>query len=132
MNVFFATWISSAITLYILARFVPGITIDNLYPPGGFITNQGAISVLVGGLVMAFFNSVIKPILSFLSLPLTCLTLGLFSFVVTGVVFYIAAIFIPGMTVTGFWWAILGGVLFGMLNSIILSILGKDKKRKDD
>lgn len=127
MGVFFASWLVNMLCLYILARFVPGITIDNLYTSGVFITQQGFFCVAIGGLIMGFFNSVIRPVLKFISFPLTCLTLGLFSFVVTGLVFYVAAMFIPGMHVANFWWAILGGVLFGILNSVISGLLGVDK-----
>ena len=132
MGVFLASWLINALTLYLLARFLPGITIDNLVPPNGVITNSGLIAVLIGGLIMGFLNSVIKPILQLLSLPLTCLTLGLFTFVISGLVFSLAALFTPGMHVASFWWSIAGGVLFGILNSILSGIFGIKKQRKEE
>lgn len=129
MKVFFASWFANAIALYILARFLPGINIDNLVPPGGgIITWAGFIHVMVGALILGFFNSVVKPILNIFALPLTCLTLGLFVFVVTGVVFYLGALLTPGLHVASFWWAIIGGVLFGILNSIIGGMLGAEEE----
>ncbi len=133
MRVLIVSWIVNAIALYLLARFLPGITIDNLVPPeGGFITQQGLIHVLVGALVLGVFNAVLKPILNFFSFPLTCLTLGLFSLVVTGFVFYLGVLITPGLHVANFWWAIIGGVLFGVLNSIIGGLLGVDKENEEE
>lgn len=131
LRVFFASWLANAIALYIVARFIPGIRIENLVPEGGgFITATGIVSILIGSLVLSILNAVLRPVLNFLSLPLTCLTLGLFSFVITGVVFYLGAMFTPGMHVQGFGWAILGGVGFGILNSIISGLLGVKKEKK--
>jgi len=131
MRVFFASWCVNSLCLYILAR-VSVIKIHNLVPPDGFITKHGLITILVGGLVIGLFNAVLKPVLSFLSLPLTCLTLGLFTFVVTGVVFYLTVVVTPGMEIINFWWAILGGVLFGIMNSLISGLLGIKKDEDKD
>ncbi|MCD4783571.1 MAG: phage holin family protein [Candidatus Eremiobacteraeota bacterium] len=131
MQVFFASWLVSSITLYIIARILPGINIQHLYTANSLITTQGAITCIIGGLVMGVFNAVLKPILNFFSLPLTCLTLGLFSFVVTGIVFYLAAMVIPHMQVASIWWAILGGMLFGIINSLISGLLGIRRDRED-
>jgi putative membrane protein len=128
MWIFLASWFANCLALYILARFLPGIKVDNLIPQdGGFITQQGFITLLIGSAILGFLNSCISPILKFLSIPLTCLTLGLFSFVITGLIFYIAAHVTPGMHVANFWWAMLGGVLFGVLNSMISGFLGVKK-----
>jgi putative membrane protein len=128
MRVFITSWFANAITLYLVARLVPAITIVDLLPPGGgIITQKGLITVLVGSLILGILNACLYPLLKLISLPLTCLTLGLFSFVVTGVVFYLAVSFTPGMSVNGFWWAVLGGVLFGIINSIISGLLGVNR-----
>ncbi|MCE1245251.1 MAG: phage holin family protein [Firmicutes bacterium] len=133
MRVLLASWFCNALTLYILGRLLPDkIIIKHLVPAGGgFISTEGLVTVLVGALILGILNAVLKPVISLLSLPVTCLTLGLFSFVVTGIVFYIAASITPGMAVANFWWAILGGALFGFLNSIISGLLGVDKKKED-
>ena len=132
MGVLFASWLVNAVTLYILARFLPGINIANLVPPDGFITHAGMKTVLIGGLVIGIFNSIIRPVLKFLCIPLTCLTLGLFSFVISGIVFYLAVWLTPGMTVANFWWAIIGGVCFGVLNSVLSGLLGIKKDEDND
>lgn len=132
MKILLASWLVNAVTLYILGRFLPGINIENLYTANSFITNVGIKTVLIGGLVIGIFNSILSPILKFLCIPLTCLTLGLFSFVISGVIFYLAVLVTPGMTVTNFWWAIIGGVCFGILNSLISGFLGIDKDKDED
>jgi putative membrane protein len=134
MRVLLASWFCNAVTLYILARLLPDkITVTNLTAGNTvFITQEGLITVLVGALILGVLNAVLKPLISLLSLPVTCLTLGLFSFVVTGIVFYIAVSLTPGMAVASFGWAILGGALFGFVNSMISGLLGVDKKRDED
>jgi putative membrane protein len=125
MRLFIASWFVNSLALYLVARFLPGIRIQNLLPSdGGFITQQGLISVLLGGLIIGVFNAILFPILNFLSLPLRLLTLGLFSFIVSGTVFALASLFIPGMHIAGFWWAVGGSMLFGFLNSLMSGILG--------
>ncbi len=131
MKVFLTSLFANATALYLVARLLPGINIDNLVPPDGFITQQGLISVLIGAIVMGALNASIGPILKLLSLPLTCLTLGLFSLVVTGIIFNIGAWLTPGMHVQSFWWAIGGGIIFGLLNSIIGGLLGTHKEYQE-
>ncbi|MFP4497848.1 MAG: phage holin family protein [Vulcanimicrobiota bacterium] len=130
MKVLLSAWVVNFITLYIVARLIPGIEIENLVPHDGFITTQGATICLIGAAIIGIFNALLKPVLNFFSLPLTCLTLGLFTFVVTGFVFWLASLVTPGFTVHGFGSAILGGVIFGVLNSLIGGLLGVEKEEK--
>lgn len=127
MRILLASWLVNAVTLYVLARFLPGINIENLYSSNSFITNIGIKTVLIGGLVIGIFNAILRPILKFLCIPLTCLTLGLFSFVISGAIFYLAVLVTPGMSVANFWWAIIGGVCFGVLNSVLSGFFGINK-----
>ena len=132
MRILLASWFANAVTLYILARFLPGINILNLYSSNSFITNMGIKTVLIGGLVIGIFNTILRPVLKFLCIPLTCLTLGLFSFVISGAIFYLAVLLTPGMTVASFWWAIIGGVCFGILNSMLSGLLGISKDEEKE
>jgi len=74
--------------------------------------------ILAGAIIL--INFTIKPILIILTLPVTLITFGLFLLVINALVVLIAAYFIPGFTVDGFWWA-LG---FALLTSIINGIFG--------
>lgn len=133
MRVFITSWLANSITLYLVARLLPGITIDNLVPPGGgIITQQGLIHVLVGALILGALNSCVGPVLRLLSLPLTCLTLGLFSFIINGIVFNLGVWLTPGLTVKSFWWAVGGGTLFGIINSMVNGLLGVHKDQDEE
>lgn len=80
---------------------------------------DGFGSAVIASLVFALCNTFTKPILFILSLPITILTLGLFSFVVNGIIFYMASGFVGGFHITGFWGAVWGSVLVSILNTII-------------
>jgi putative membrane protein len=101
--------IVNAVALYAVVRFVPGISV------------AGGGNLVVASLVLGFLNAVLRPILSFLSLPVTVLTLGLFTLVVNGVVFALAAWLVPGFNVAGFGSAVLGALAFSVI-SFLLSL----------
>ena len=85
--------------------------------PGVEVESTGAL--LVGALVLGFLNAVVKPVLVLLTLPLTVLTLGIFYFVLNALVFSLAARFVPGFHVDGFWPALFGALLVGSLSMIL-------------
>ena len=94
----------------------------------GFISQERLIgyddreSVLVFALVLGVINAWIRPIIQLLTLPLTCLTFGLFSVVVNAALFGLAAWLVPGITVSVLG-ALVGAVITGILSGIIFSIL---------
>jgi putative membrane protein len=97
-------------------RLIDGVYVDS--PQTGILV----------ALAMAFLNSVVKPILSFLAIPITFLTLGLFQLVINIAMVYLAAYFVDGFQVTSW----LGALLFSFGLSITSWVLGlfldKDKK----
>jgi putative membrane protein len=104
---FFLTTLVTALSLLVVDLVLPGVYISTF--PAALIA---AISI---GLVNAF----IKPILSVLSLPVTFLTLGLFSFVVNGVSFWLASLAVPGFAVHGFWSIILAPVILSFSSTFL-------------
>lgn len=107
----FIVWIVSAVSLLILSALPLGIDID------GFGT------ALIAALVLGVLNALVRPILAFFTLPLTFLTLGLFSFVLNALIFALAAALVDGFRVRGCLSALIGPIVFGFLNSIIFAIL---------
>jgi len=103
---FIARFLLSVLGLLVIAEYVPGISLDGVYVAG--------ISVLILGLL----NAVVRPVLFVLTLPITILTLGLFSFVLNALLFWFVASFVDGFTVTGFWVALLGSVLMTVVNML--------------
>lgn len=98
----------NSLGLILLAELVPGIEVSGFY------------IALISALVLGFLNTIVRPILLILTLPITILTLGLFTFIINAGLFLFAASFIEGFTVDGFWYALLGSVFMS-----VVSILGQ-------
>jgi len=99
----FLHWFVSAITIGIAAYLVPGAT----------VTLTGALILAV---VLAALNLLIRPVLFALTLPITILTLGLFSLVINALLVLLAATLVPGFSVTGFWSALLFALALSIIN----------------
>lgn len=79
--------------------------------------------IVVAGLVLALINIILKPIIIVFSLPAILLTLGLFMIVVNGLTVYLASKFYTPLHVTDFWAAIVAGVVIGLVNYLVSTIL---------
>lgn len=71
--------------------------------------------LLVGGVIFGLFNLIVRPIALFLSLPALILTLGLFYFILNGILLWVAARLIPGYVVSD--------VLAGILGSLVITVV---------
>ena len=105
-------WLILSIALFFTGYLLPGhISFTPLYV------------ILVVAAVLEFVNMVIKPIINFLTLPINILTLGLFSIVINGLIFYGLAHVIPGFRVSDVTSAIIGALIVSILNWILEKIL---------
>jgi putative membrane protein len=86
---------------------------------------QSFVTALVLAIVLGLLNILVKPILIILTLPITLFTFGLFLFVINALIILLAAKFVNGFRVDGFWWAL----LFSLLLSVLTSILYKKSAR---
>lgn len=102
MKLFFH-WFIAALSISIAAYIVPGVT----------VTLMGAF---IAAVVLGALNLFIRPILVLLTLPITILTLGLFSLVINALLVMLAALFVPGFTVAGFWTALLFAFVLSIVN----------------
>jgi len=93
-------------------RVVPGVTLA-----GGWET------LFLVALVWSVIVLVIRPVLSILTLPITILTLGLFSFVLNALLFYAMTYLVPGFVVEGFFSALLGALVLSIASWLIEKIL---------
>jgi len=82
---------------------------------------QSFVTALILAIVLGLLNIIVKPILIILTLPITIFTFGLFLFVINALIILLAAKFVNGFRVDGFWWAL----LFSLLLSILTSFLYK-------
>ena len=95
----------NAVALYATAMVVPGISF------------HGSIaSLLVAGAVFGLFNLIVRPVALLLSLPLLIVTLGLFYFVLNGILLWVASFFLPGYNVAGVVPGIVGSLVFAVVN----------------
>jgi putative membrane protein len=97
-------WILNALALLAVANFVPGIRIE------------GFAYALVAALFLGFVNTLIRPILLLLTLPATLLTLGLFIFVINGLLFWFIGSVLRGFSVDGFWYGMAGSLLYSFFS----------------
>ena len=85
------------------------------------------VTALVVAVVLGLLNTIIRPILIILTLPVNLLTLGLFTFVINGFTFWLAAQFVDGFSVTSFGWAILAALIYSVLTWAVNGLLLKAK-----
>ena len=104
---FLVHWLVIALALWVTAAILPGV--------GFASTTALAVAAIVLGLV----NALVRPVLTILTLPITILTLGLFYLLVNGFVFFLASKIVPGFEVAGFWWAVLGALIVGVISWFI-------------
>jgi putative membrane protein len=79
--------------------------------------------IVVAGLVLALVNSIIKPIVVILSLPAILFSLGLFMIVINGLMLVLVSWLYPELQITGFTTAMLAGVVIGLVNYLVSTIL---------
>lgn len=96
----------TALTLLVVANYIPGIHIDGFYP------------AIVAAITIGLLNLFVRPILFILTLPITVLTLGLFMLVINAFLFWFAASFIDGFSVDSFWYALLGSLIVSVVSAI--------------
>lgn len=106
-------WLINAVALVAVAYLLPGIAVSNF------------VTALVAALVLGLVNAVIRPILIVLTLPVTLITLGLFIFVINGLMFWLVGSFISGFVVSGLWWGIAGAVVYSLISWALSALLLK-------
>lgn len=94
----------------------------------GSISYDDRLSVIViGGLILAAVNIVIKPIVVIFALPALLLTLGLFMVIINGLMVYLASVFYEPLHITNFWAAVFAGIVIGLVNYLVTTILETDR-----
>ena len=97
-------WILNALALLAVANFVPGISVD------------GFTAALIAAFFLGLVNTLIRPLLLLLTLPVTLITLGLFIFIINGLLFWFVGSVLRGFVVDGFWYGVLGAVLYSIFS----------------
>ncbi len=104
-------WLINTLALFALPWLMDSIQIDSF------------TTALFAALVLALVNTLIRPILLVLTLPLTVLTLGLFIFAINGLMFWAASEMVAGFHVAGFMSAVLGALLYSVISWALSALL---------
>ncbi|MDE2058046.1 MAG: phage holin family protein, partial [Patescibacteria group bacterium] len=91
--------------------------------PGVSVTLTGAVVLAI---VLGALNIFIRPLLIVLTLPITLLTLGLFTIVINAFLVWLAALIVPGFSVANFWWAALFAIVLMLVNWVFHSWMRRD------
>jgi putative membrane protein len=113
-------WLINTVSLIAVAYLMPSISVSSL------------TSALVAALVLGLVNTVIRPILVLLTLPVTIVTLGLFIFVINGLLFWFVGSFIEGFVVAGFWPGVFGAIVYSVISWLLSSLVlrpGRERTR---
>lgn len=106
MSGFLLRFLIAALGLWLAAEIVPGVHVASVG------------TLVVAALLLGIVNAVVRPVLVLLTLPITLITLGLFLFVVNAAMLGLVALFLPGFTITGFFPALLGGLVVSVVSWI--------------
>jgi len=106
---------------YVLAAAAAALAVGSISEQR-LVAYESRTAVFVFALVLGLINATIRPVLRILTLPLTCLTFGLFALVLNAALFGLAAWLTPGMTVTT-WGAVLGAIIASVAGGAIFSVL---------
>ena len=108
------SWVINALALLALPYIFESIRVDSF------------VTALVTALLLGLINTLIRPILIVLTLPINVLTLGLFTFVINGLLFWFVAAFVQGFSVAGFWPAVWGAIVYSIISwALSALVLGR-------
>ena len=113
-------WVLSALAVWIVSQVVPGISVAT------------PMTALIAALVIGLVNATIGLILKVLTFPLTILTLGVFWFIINGLMLKLASAFVPGFRIEGFLPAFFGAIVLSLVNLFLKVIASGLKKTVRD
>lgn len=106
-------WLINALALLALPYLFTTINVDSF------------TTALIVALVLGLINTLIRPLLVLLTLPVTILTLGLFIFVINGLLFWAVGSFMPGFHVGGFWAGVFGAIVYSVISWLLSALIPK-------
>jgi len=110
--------IVNAIAIAITAAILPGI----------HVADNDIGTLIIIGIVFGLVNAIVKPLVTLLTCPLVIVSLGLFILVINGLMLLLTAALIPDrLTIDNFGWAIIGGIIMGIVGVVMESALGLNK-----
>lgn len=117
MKHFLIRWLINVVGLLIVSKTMESIEIDVLQ------------TAIVAAAIIGIINTFLRPILLILTFPITLLTLGLFTLVINGLIFYFVGFIVEGFYVSGFWSAFLGALILSIVNVLATFLIGMGSGR---
>jgi len=117
MLVLIVRWLVITVAILIASTIVPGIRVESL------------TSAIVAAAILGVINTFLRPVLLILTLPLTILTLGIFTFVLNAFMLLLVAYFVEGFEIDGFWWAFLGALIISIVSGIANRFINRSDSR---
>ncbi len=109
-----ATWLINALALFALPYLMRSVRVDDF------------MTAMLVSVVLGLVNTIVRPILLLLTLPVTLLSMGLFVFVLNGLLFWAVARMVPGFHVFGFWSAVWAAMLYSVISWALTTLILKD------
>ncbi|RLA81066.1 MAG: phage holin family protein [Deltaproteobacteria bacterium] len=106
----------NAVALLLVARIFPGL-----------LEVRGVFGALAAAFVMGLVNTLVKPLVVLLTLPLTVVTFGLFLLVINALMLLLVSWIVPGFEVKGFWEAIGASVILSLVSGLLASLVGTQR-----
>lgn len=103
-------WLLSSLSIMVAAYLLPGIHVENF------------LTALVVAIVLGILNAVVKPLIIVLTLPITILTMGLFTFVINAILILLTSLLVSGFHVDGFFWAFAFSIILSLIQSILNAV----------
>ena len=107
--------------IHLIINMVAILIISYLFPR--MIRVDGFLAALVAAFLLGIINTILRPILVFLTFPITMVTLGLFLLVINGLMLWLVSALVRGFHVSGFWGAVLGSILISIVSWILSRFL---------
>ena len=110
-------WILNTLALFVVVTVVPGFHYKSW------------ITLAIAAAVLGLLNTIVRPILFVLTLPLTVITLGLFLLVLNAIMLELTAWLVPGLGIDSFWWAIVGALVLAVV-TLVTNRIGPDRDER--
>jgi len=103
---------ANAIAILLIAYLLPSV-----------MKTDGSMAAIAAAFVLGLVNAIVRPILVLLTLPVTVVTLGVFLFVINGLLLWLVSVIVPGFHVGGFWGAVAGSVLISVISWVLTRLV---------
>ena len=107
MRGFVIKWVVNIVALIAVVHIVSGVTVDNLE------------TAIIAALVLGLINAVLRPVVIFITLPLTIISLGVFTLFINGLMFYLVSKIVKGFFIADFWSAFWGALCFSIVSFLL-------------